>query len=111
MVGVCEAGRGGALAQAERTAAANSAASARMGLGMRPPLRRNGDGLTNEKPRKSPSGALVLDVAAALGFGEGLDDRAGVLALFGRIAIDELDHRQRGVVAVTEASLQDADVA
>src|SRR5271154_564305 len=38
-------------------------------------------------------------------------DRTRVLALFALIAIDELDHRQRGIVAIAIASLEHADIA
>src|ERR1700685_2893587 len=41
----------------------------------------------------------------------GRPDRTGVLALFLHVAVDELDHRHRGVVAVTVAGLEHADVA
>src|SRR5690606_36726826 len=37
--------------------------------------------------------------------------RPGILALGGLVAINELDHRHRGVVAIAEAGLEDADVA
>src|SRR6185437_9590867 len=60
--------------------------------------------MVKREPRRS-SGALAWVLL------EAVDGRAGVLALFGRVAVDELDHRHGGVVAVAEARLQDADVA
>src|SRR6185312_3010058 len=63
--------------------------------------------------KKTPEGASgVFEPGLCAGLvAVGLGHRAGVLALFGRIAIDELDDRHGRVVAVTEARLQHADIA
>src|SRR5690606_5808727 len=61
----------------------------------------------------APAALSIQSVKPKSGFVVALDgeDRTGVLALGGHVAIDELDDGHRGVVAVTEARLHDADVA
>src|SRR5690606_11372156 len=54
------------------------------------------------------TGSLGLCRFGFVVLGEG---RAGILALGIDVAIDEFDHGQRGIVAIAEAGLEDAQVA
>ena len=58
-----------------------------------------------------PVKLMQKSVLRCFGFVVAALNRAAVEALGVDVAVDELDHRQRGVVAVAEAGLQDADIA